>query len=350
MKIRKKWHAEIQKLRQESDFAALAAKKKEEFIQFLNRGKNARYVALLMAAAVLLAGIQAGKGMTSSQKYLIRKDGTVSALIRNDRKQRAEFPLSVEASRDGKSIQKDVTVILGEDGTAKIREHRDPKKELKQAVQNAVRNAETAGTEKVTLPAELADGTRMRWEKKGEYKFILVLLMGPLLVSGLYVQDRNKQKRAEKEKEASVLCALPSFNDQLIMLLNCGMVFSDAFLMIAEGYRRQEQKSRFSQLILNVQERSEEYHQSLIRTLAEIAREEKIEEFSRFAETVSDSQLRGTDMLDSLEKERDVLWETRKNTAIKKGKLAETRLAFPLALLLLVLIVITAAPAVLQVR
>ena len=89
MKIRKKWHAEIQKLRQESDFAALAAKKKEEFIQFLNRGKNARYVALLMAAAVLLAGIQAGKGMTSSQKYLIRKDGTVSALIRNDRKQRA---------------------------------------------------------------------------------------------------------------------------------------------------------------------------------------------------------------------------------------------------------------------
>ena len=113
MKIRKKWHAEIQKLRQESDFAALAAKKKEEFIQFLNRGKNARYVALLMAAAVLLAGIQAGKGMTSSQKYLIRKDGTVSALIRNDRKQRAEFPLSVEASRDGKSIQKDVTVILG---------------------------------------------------------------------------------------------------------------------------------------------------------------------------------------------------------------------------------------------
>ena len=202
----------------------------------------------------------------------------------------------------------------------------------------------------MTLPAELADGTRMRWEKKGEYKFILVLLMGPLLISGLYVQDRNKQKRAEKEKEASVLCALPSFNDQLIMLLNCGMVFSDAFLMIAEGYRRQEQKSRFSQLILNVQERSEEYHQSLIRTLAETAREEKIEEFSRFAETVSDSQLRGTDMLASLEKERDVLWETRKNTAIKKGKLAETRLAFPLALLLLVLIVITAAPAVLQVR
>jgi hypothetical protein len=89
---------------------------------------------------------------------------------------------------------------------------------------------------------------------------------------------------------------------------------------------------------------------SLARALTETAAEEKNEHFSRFAETVSESQIHGTDMLETLEKERDKLWKERKNAAQKKGKLAETRLAVPLAVLLLVLIVITAAPAVIQVQ
>jgi len=43
-----------------------------------------------------------------------------------------------------------------------------------------------------------------------------------------------------------------------------------------------------------------------------------------------------------------LLWEQRKKLAEERGRAAETKMAFPLAILLLVLILITAAPAMLQ--
>ena len=53
-------------------------------------------------------------------------------------------------------------------------------------------------------------------------------------------------------------------------------------------------------------------------------------------------------MTEKLESESDILWTQRKKIAEEKGRIAETKLTFPLALLLLVLILITAAPAIME--
>ena len=63
---------------------------------------------------------------------------------------------------------------------------------------------------------------------------------------------------------------------------------------------------------------------------------------------ITDNQFKGVDLSDKLESERDLLWEQRKKLAEERGRAAETKMAFPLAILLLVLILITAAPAMLQ--
>jgi hypothetical protein len=333
-----------------SDACLLLERKKEQVNAFLKRGDNKKRVCLLLAAALLLSGVQAGKGLASSQKYIRRSDGSISGLMRKSTKERASFPLSVEAGNGKEKLKKEVTVVLEPDGKVHVQEKKDPKNELKQAIQQAVRDAETAGTKKVSLPSKLSDGTVMNWRRKGDYKFLLVLMIGPMLCVFLFLQDREKEKEQKKKKSDSVFCSLPAFNDQLILLLNCGMVFYDAFQMIADGYREQGRQDHFSSLVFSVQKRSREGKMSLARALTETAAEEKNEHFSRFAETVSESQIHGTDMLETLEKERDKLWKERKNAAQKKGKLAETRLAVPLAVLLLVLIVITAAPAVIQVQ
>ncbi|MCH3954851.1 MAG: type II secretion system F family protein [Eubacterium sp.] len=350
MKQIKEWKNAVRGRWEESDAYVLLEKKKERLRDFLKRGENRKRVCLILSAALLLSGVQAGKGLASSEKYIRRSDGSISGLMRKSTKERAAFPLSVEAGKGKQRLKKEVTIVLEADGSVRVKEKQDPKKELKQAIQKAVRDAETAGTKKVSLPSELSDGTVMNWNKKGDCKFLVLLLMGPLLCALLYLQDREKEKEKRRKKMDSVFCALPAFNDQLILLLNCGMVFYDAFQMIADGYREQERQDYFSSLILSVQNRSRKGKLSLRRALTETAEEEKNEHFSRFAETVSDSQIHGTDMLETLEKERDRLWKERKNAAQKKGKLAESRLALPLAVLLLVLIVITAAPAVIQVQ
>lgn len=350
MKIVRRWRENIREYWGRTDLADVTAVQKKKIQEFLERGHNTRNVCLILAAVLLLAGIQTGKAVSDSGKYIVGKDGTVSGLIHEQSSEQASFPLSVEARKGRHRAKKEVTVVLDAEGKAEVKKQTDPEKELKQAIQKAVRDAETAGTRKVALPSVLRDGTAMRWERKRSWKALILLMLGPLLIICMYVQDQEKQKQAEKEKAESIFCALPGFNDQLIMLLNCGLVFSDAFWMIADGYRQKAEKNAFCALILRIQKRTEDSGHSLIHVLSETAAEEKNEDFRRFAETVCDSQKKGTDMLESLEKERDVLWESRKNAAAEKGKHAETRLAFPLALLLLVLIVITAAPAVIQVQ
>ena len=65
---------------------------------------------------------------------------------------------------------------------------------------------------------------------------------------------------------------------------------------------------------------------------------------------LTENQYRGIDLRSKLKSEGEFLWEQRKKIAEEKGKLAETKMTLPLAVLLAVLILITAAPAVLQVK
>lgn len=54
------------------------------------------------------------------------------------------------------------------------------------------------------------------------------------------------------------------------------------------------------------------------------------------------------DLWDKLADEGEQLWRERKRTALEKIRLSESKMSFPLALLLIALILITAAPAMLQ--
>ena len=75
-----------------------------------------------------------------------------------------------------------------------------------------------------------------------------------------------------------------------------------------------------------------------------------VSQFSRLAGIIRDNQLKGFDISGKLKNEAELLWDLRKRNAEERGRLAETRLTMPLALLLLVLLLVTAAPAIIQVE
>ena len=53
-------------------------------------------------------------------------------------------------------------------------------------------------------------------------------------------------------------------------------------------------------------------------------------------------------MTEKLQAESEILWMNRKKNCEERGRLAETKLTLPLVIFLLVLIVITIAPALLE--
>ena len=156
------------------------------------------------------------------------------------------------------------------------------------------------------------------------------------------------EKTKQKKVTAEIRRELPGFNNQLLLLLNSGLIFNDAFTRIAAGYEARQRKSVLGDVVCRIRKESLETGDSLITVMGRCSKNMQVREFTRMVNVMTDNQFKGVNLTEKLESERDLLWEQRKKTAEERGKAAETKLAFPLAILLLVLILITAAPAMLQ--
>ena len=143
---------------------------------------------------------------------------------------------------------------------------------------------------------------------------------------------------------------LPGFCNQLTMLMDCGLIVPDAICRIADGYRKQERPGYFRRMILDVVVRSDREERSMPSLMNEYAEKIHVREWTRVVNLLTENQLLGIDLRSKLRAEGEILWTQRKKLAEEKGKLAETRMTMPLAVLLMVLIMITAAPAVLHVK
>ena len=87
---------------------------------------------------------------------------------------------------------------------------------------------------------------------------------------------------------------------------------------------------------------------SMYRELREFARKSGIKELIRVANIICDNVSKGTGLTEKLQAESEILWMNRKKNCEERGRLAETKLTLPLVIFLLVLIVITIAPALLE--
>lgn len=72
-----------------------------------------------------------------------------------------------------------------------------------------------------------------------------------------------------------------------------------------------------------------------------------VKEMLRISTILLENERRGSDVVESLSRESRFQWEERKIVAAEKGKAIDTKMAGPLGLLLILLIVVTMAPAIL---
>ncbi len=146
--------------------------------------------------------------------------------------------------------------------------------------------------------------------------------------------------------------------NKLVLLLNAGLVVSTAFSKIVEDYQtfhrgeKQQENMKNKRCLYDelceIQKKVDQSNASLIRELKEFSQRSGVRELVRLTAVISDNWNKGSMLAEKLEGESELLWVSRKKRAEEKGRLAETKLTFPLMILLIVLIMVTIAPAMME--
>lgn len=161
--------------------------------------------------------------------------------------------------------------------------------------------------------------------------------------------DRQRKKKEAKEKE-EIIRGLPPFISQLLILLGSGMMVEEAFCRIVEGYRKGPEwdKNSFLTNMWEIKDCHEKTGEKISSLILAYSRRSGVRQFNQVATIIAENMERGTFLWERLAQLGDELWEERKRNGMEKIRLAESKMSFPLGLLLLSLLIITAAPALMQ--
>lgn len=324
-------------------------KKWKAFLDFCLQKKKA--TLLVMTAVLLLTALQTVSFISRAKSYITDENGRVRAIVREDADKALSVPMKMKAVQGDLHAEQSLILSLpGKDGKESRKEKEiSGEDQLISEMKSLVSEIEQSKEERVQLPTQLSDGTRILWYREQNRPSFTACLFFPLIMLLLYQDSLQKMRKLEKRRMEIVRKSLPGFNNQLLLLLNSGLIFYDAFVRIAEGYkRRQGEKSYFTDMIAEIENKGNLAGNSLITILDDYGKRLSIKEFTRITNIIADNQYKGINLSEKLEAESDILWTQRKKLAEEKGRIAETKLTFPLALLLLVLIMITAAPALME--
>lgn len=304
--------------------------------------------ALFLASFVIKSGLESGK-------YIVNGDGNVTGIQRRSLNSYEEYPLRVRIQGEDEVLEKEV--IISKRSLKDMEESRKAgkKNRRKEAKQNRemelgriLSDIESSAGKKIDFPSELSDGSPITWQKgdPGRSEELAILGMYGLLV-GMVLYSRLAPRK--KKGDDGLLRGLPRFVNQLVMMLYAGVILSDAFDRICQSYSMipAEARSDFENEMVELYRSHRDHRVSTAMLLNRFAGMHNVKEMLRISTILLENERRGSDVVESLSRESRFLWEERKIVAAEKGKAIDTKMAGPLGLLLILLIVVTMAPAIL---
>ena len=310
------------------------------------------YAVTLITALLILALVV--KGPEESGRLVADRQGNIIGINRKsmDRSERYDLSLEIE---DGKEIiTRDVILTLQAetDGRSGIRFSKEESREaeLDAAIDNMISSIEYSREKKIRLPSELPDGTAVRWlgarQSTGSVIVIIPLMYVSLVI--LMAANSIKPDKTAAEERRSIMRGLPRFCNQLYLMMNAGLILSDAFDTISTGYESNKNCSSFERDLVELRDATDGHRISTAQVINEYAVKHDVKELIRIAAILTENEKRGSDVVESLERESKYLWDERKTVARESGKAIDTKMSYPLGLLLILLIVITMAPALMN--
>ena len=231
-------------------------------------------------------------------------------------------------------------------------ERENTEKWLEENLEKILGNIEDEKTNKIILPKQTDEGITLRWSSISSFEtahFLLLLILGGLII---HIYNKRAPIKKKERMRHDIESQFPDFLNQLIMILSTGLVLSDTLDRIMEGYLKFKHKSQSRKILyeelVNMIRKTKMSNASLFLELIEFGRKMEVREVTRVAVILSDHMVKGNDLIEKLEQERELLQAQEKLQKIEQGKLADTKMMFPLMLILAVLITIVVMPALMQ--
>jgi len=203
---------------------------------------------------------------------------------------------------------------------------------------------DTKDKREIELPEEF-EGKKLIWERKVENRSLAILLIGVLAASALVIGKREEEEKEKKKKQNEIEQTYPEVISRLAMYMGAGMTVSAAFRRIGEVYEKQEGSNTLKKEIIQTK-REIESGIAEADALKGLANRCKSPQLSKLSSIIIQGSRRGTFGLKDMLKEetKDALQE-RKNTALRMGEKAGTKLLIPMILMLIMVMAIIMIPA-----
>lgn len=321
--------------------------------------KNAllKIYAIIVIATLFLLLMNGIENSLQNSEFSI-KDGNIVSLKRDDKTEK-----SVSMIADIEGEERKITVYIepvGEDiefvdeeeakQKEKIEENEEEEDKEEEYLNEIIEQIENdPAKHEIVLPKTLNDGRRISFHLEREYTWVFIVIVSIFLIFIVYGSRFNKIKKTETESRDSVIRELPQFLNKITLMMEGGIVLTDAIDRIIEEREVNSGADnyfygRLSDIRMLVIETNGNYGKEILN----FARNTGVHEFIRIANIIMDNVEKGADLAEKLEAESRYLWFERKKKAEEAGKMAETKLTFPLVILLMSLIIMTIAPAMLE--
>lgn len=277
-----------------------------------------------------------------------------------DRSIAGDMPKSVELRVKGSSkneeLNKEVAVTINPKGyieKQKKKQEKDFKKSKKKKAFEELKMElySIAGKDSknfVALPKKAGSIDNLSWQGKKDRTYAVLMLLGLMFILIVFLGRYSKLKKIEKIANESVERELGEFFAKLVLLINAGMVFTSAFDKAIESGEAKGKENYFYSELKKIKRKMDETNSSAVTELKSFSKRTENKEFIRIVNVISENMERGTELVQAMETESALLSYQKKKRAEERAKIAETKLTFPLAMQLLSLILITLAPALLE--
>ena len=221
--------------------------------------------------------------------------------------------------------------------------YKDSLSVLAKALQDSLSRSETG--ESLYLPDE-EGGANLSWNLAKKQAPTAIIACGFFAGIAIYFSRRDTEKRQLKKRKTLFENEVSNLGFQLVLYLNAGLTIDNAFSRIIR--QNEENFNPLYRALRDIKKSADAGNVPFVSQLYAFAQNAGSKSFLRLATLSYEHVSRGSDLTEKLDAETKRLQEERFLNAKTKIKLAETKLCFPLMMLLVVLVLITTVPSFLS--
>lgn len=313
-----------------------------------------RLLAFLVICTVILGGASfLGKEVKKSKDIIQKQDGTMMIKRADNSYENIDLTVFGKSKEDGdeKVFNEEINITISplRSEEPKYKENVFGKKSIAEKIKNEIRQLDRKGGNWLELPNKMEDGSPIYWKKKKEKNLFVYIIISFIL---MVILRQYKFFDVEISRKAAIYDTqkhLPHFTSQISLLLCSGMTFSNAFQKVMESKVGFVSKSYFYRNLYSIYIKNQKGQIEILVGLQDFAKNIAIREFMRIVNIILDNRSKGDELWIKLQKEAEILWFEQKKEMEERGRLSESKLILPLAIMLIILIIITVAPAMIDI-